>query len=236
MRFDFLYDAAAGCSRSATGWPMPTVPPASTRLLRSACLRGAARELRGDREGRRPAASLVPSRTPGDQRQWPRDPDVVGRHDVRVPDAAAADAQLSGDAAGSELPCGVRRQVEYARRRGMPWGVSESAYAFTDRAGHYQYRAFGVPGLGLKRGLVDDLVIAPYATALASLVDPAAAAQNFERLAREGLDGGTAFTKPSIAGREPRGGQRKSDTATGPRSCGPSLRTTRACRSWRSPT
>ena len=50
----------------------------------------------------------------------------------------------------------------------MPWGISESAYAFTDRAGNYQYRAFGVPGLGLKRGLADDLVIAPYATALAS--------------------------------------------------------------------
>ena len=87
----------------------------------------------------------------------------------------------------------LRRQMEYARRRGVPWGVSESAYAFTDRAGHYQYRAFGVPGLGLKRGLVDDLVVAPYATALASLVDPAAAAQNFERLTREGLDGRFGF-------------------------------------------
>ena len=87
----------------------------------------------------------------------------------------------------------VRRQIEYASRRGVPWGVSESAYAFADRAGHYQYRAFGVPGLGLKRGLVDDLVVAPYATALASLVDPAAAAQNFLRLAREGLDGRFGF-------------------------------------------
>src|SRR5688500_19609808 len=71
----------------------------------------------------------------------------------------------------------------------ISWGISESAYAFTDRAGNYQYRAFGVPGLGLKRGLNDDLVVAPYATALAALVDPAAAAENFARLAEAGLDG-----------------------------------------------
>ena len=83
----------------------------------------------------------------------------------------------------------VRRQIEYGRERGVPWGISESAYAFTDRAGNYQYRAFGVPGLGLRRGLADELVIAPYATALASLIDPAAAATNLERLARAGLSG-----------------------------------------------
>ena len=87
----------------------------------------------------------------------------------------------------------VRRQIDYGREHGVPWGISESAYAFTDRAGNYQYRAFGVPGLGLKRGLADDLVIAPYATALASLIAPAAAARNFERLAREGLDGRFGF-------------------------------------------
>lgn len=87
----------------------------------------------------------------------------------------------------------VRRQIEYGRERGVPWGVSESAYAFTDRAGNYQYRAFGVPGLGLRRGLADELVIAPYATALASLIAPAAAAANLERLAREGLLGPFGF-------------------------------------------
>jgi cyclic beta-1,2-glucan synthetase len=87
----------------------------------------------------------------------------------------------------------VRRQIEYGQSRGVPWGVSECAYAFTDRAGNYQYRAFGVPGLGLKRGLAEDLVVAPYATALAALVDPAAAADNFERLARLGLDGRFGF-------------------------------------------
>jgi cyclic beta-1,2-glucan synthetase len=87
----------------------------------------------------------------------------------------------------------VERQMDYARARGAPWGISESAYAFTDRAGDYQYRAFGVPGLGLKRGLAHDLVIAPYATALAAVLDPAAAAENFTRLAEAGLDGRFGF-------------------------------------------
>ena len=87
----------------------------------------------------------------------------------------------------------VRRQIDYGQQRDVPWGISESAYAFTDRDGNYQYRAFGVPGLGLKRGLSTDLVIAPYATALASLVTPAAAAENFERLAELGLDGRFGF-------------------------------------------
>ena len=63
----------------------------------------------------------------------------------------------------------------------------------TDREGTYQYKAFGVPGLGLKRGLEDELVIAPYATALASLVDPPAAAMNLERLAAEGAEGRFGF-------------------------------------------
>ena len=87
----------------------------------------------------------------------------------------------------------VRRQIEYGRQRGVPWGISESAYAFTDRGGAYQYRAFGVPGLGLRRGLSADLVIAPYATALASLFTPSAAAENLERLAGLGLEGRFGF-------------------------------------------
>jgi cyclic beta-1,2-glucan synthetase len=87
----------------------------------------------------------------------------------------------------------VRRQIEYGRQRHVPWGISESAYAFTDRDGTYQYRAFGVPGLGLKRGLVTDLVIAPYATALASQVSPAAAAANFDQLVDVGLEGRYGF-------------------------------------------
>jgi len=87
----------------------------------------------------------------------------------------------------------VRRQIEYGRERHVPWGISESAYAFTDRFGNYQYKAFGVPGLGFKRGLADDLVVSPYSTALASLIDPAAAVSNFTQLTREGLDGRFGF-------------------------------------------
>jgi cyclic beta-1,2-glucan synthetase len=90
-----------------------------------------------------------------------------------------------------DLSCrmALRRQVEYARERGVPWGISECAYAFLDKRGHYQYKAFSVPGLGLKRGLADDLVVAPYATALALLIDAPAAVRNLRRLAREGLLG-----------------------------------------------
>ena len=87
----------------------------------------------------------------------------------------------------------VKRQIDYARQRDVPWGISESAYALTDRAGNYQYRAFGVPGLGLQRGLVSKLVVSPYSTALASLVAPSAAAGNFARLQSLGLEGRYGF-------------------------------------------
>jgi cyclic beta-1,2-glucan synthetase len=83
----------------------------------------------------------------------------------------------------------VRRQRDYAAERGVPWGISECAYDLVDHHGNYQYKAFGVPGLGMKRGLADELVVAPYATALATLVHPTAAASNLRRLAREGLLG-----------------------------------------------
>ncbi len=80
----------------------------------------------------------------------------------------------------------VVRQIEYGRERGVPWGISESAYAARDLDFTYQYSSFGVPGLGLKRGLSEDLVIAPYATALAAIVDPSIALQNLDRLTQEG--------------------------------------------------
>ncbi len=80
----------------------------------------------------------------------------------------------------------VRRQVAYGAELGVPWGVSESAYNIRDLEFTYQYSNFGVPGLGLKRGLGGNAVIAPYATALASMVDPGAAARNFARLAAIG--------------------------------------------------
>ncbi len=100
---------------------------------------------------------------------------------------------FSGTLLDQSCRAAVRRQIDYGRQRRVPWGISESAYAFTDRDGTYQYRAFGVPGLGLKRGLVADLVIAPYATALASQVSPAMAVENFDRLAEAGLEGRYGF-------------------------------------------
>jgi cyclic beta-1,2-glucan synthetase len=87
----------------------------------------------------------------------------------------------------------VRRQREYGALHGVPWGVSESAYDLVDRHDHYQYKAFGVPGLGLKRGLADELVAAPYAAALAVLVDPVAAVLDLRRFAAEGVVGKYGF-------------------------------------------
>ncbi|MCK5506868.1 MAG: cellobiose phosphorylase [Thermodesulfovibrionia bacterium] len=73
-------------------------------------------------------------------------------------------------------------QRQYAAERGVPWGISESAFGVTDASNNYQYRAFGVPGLGLRRGLTDDLVVTPYATALALCARPSTAVENLRRL------------------------------------------------------
>ncbi|HSH69308.1 MAG TPA: glucoamylase family protein, partial [Deferrisomatales bacterium] len=83
----------------------------------------------------------------------------------------------------------VASQIAYGKKRGVPWGISESGYNAIDVSLNYQYRAFGVPGLGLKRGLADDLVVTPYASALALLVAPEEACQNLERLAAAGFEG-----------------------------------------------
>jgi cyclic beta-1,2-glucan synthetase len=87
----------------------------------------------------------------------------------------------------------VRRQIQYGKERDTPWGVSEAAYNARDLELTYQYSNFGVPGLGLKRGLGENLVVAPYASALAAMVDPAAAVRNFVRLAAEGARGRYGF-------------------------------------------
>ena len=87
----------------------------------------------------------------------------------------------------------VARQIEYGSQRGVPWGMSESGYNTVDVHLNYQYRAFGVPGLGLKRGLADDLVVAPYASALALTVAPEKACLNLQRLAAEGFLGKFGF-------------------------------------------
>ena len=83
----------------------------------------------------------------------------------------------------------VARQMSYAAERGVPWGISESALNARDLDRTYQYSSFGVPGLGLKRGLAEDVVIAPYATALAAMVQPEAAVENLARLGAVGASG-----------------------------------------------
>ncbi|MGB5202123.1 MAG: glucoamylase family protein, partial [Sedimenticolaceae bacterium] len=87
----------------------------------------------------------------------------------------------------------VARQIHYGQQRDVPWGMSESGYNTVDVHLNYQYRAFGVPGLGLKRGLVEDLVVAPYASALALMVAPEAACLNLQRLSAAGAEGQFGF-------------------------------------------
>jgi len=101
----------------------------------------------------------------------------------------------------------VARQIAYGKQRGVPWGISESGYNSVDANLNYQYRAFGVPGLGLKRGLAEDLVVAPYASALALLVEPEASCLNLQRLAAAGLAGryGLYEAVDYTAARLPRG-------------------------------
>ncbi|MDD5762690.1 MAG: glucoamylase family protein, partial [bacterium] len=87
----------------------------------------------------------------------------------------------------------VGRQIEYGKKRGVPWGMSESGYNMVDVRLNYQYRAFGVPGLGLKRGLASDLVVAPYASALALMVAPEEACRNLQRLGDKEIIGKYGF-------------------------------------------
>ncbi len=85
------------------------------------------------------------------------------------------------------------RHVAYGAERGVPWGVSESAYNLRDRHLTYQYRPFGVPDLALKRGLGRDLVVAPYASVLASMIDPQRALANLTQLEATGALGPYGF-------------------------------------------
>ncbi|MFA7523148.1 MAG: glucoamylase family protein [Halothiobacillaceae bacterium] len=87
----------------------------------------------------------------------------------------------------------VAVQRRYGEKLGLPWGVSESGFAARNDSRHYQYQAFGVPGLGLRHGLSDDYVVAPYASALALSVAPTAAVANLRRLDKLGLRGRYGF-------------------------------------------
>ncbi|MGM0587003.1 MAG: GH36-type glycosyl hydrolase domain-containing protein [Bacteroidota bacterium] len=87
----------------------------------------------------------------------------------------------------------MRHQQDYGQKLKKPWGVSESAYYVMNQEMDYQYRAFGVPGLGLKRGLAEEYVVAPYATMLAMMLDPQSALRNLKSLKEEGAYGPLGF-------------------------------------------
>lgn len=87
----------------------------------------------------------------------------------------------------------VKLQADYGRKRGIPWGISESGYNAVDASLNYQYKAFGVPGLGLKRGLEEELVIAPYASMMALMVSLAKSCENLQLLSANGFEGEFGF-------------------------------------------
>ncbi len=95
----------------------------------------------------------------------------------------------SGSLLGQSERAAVEVQRQYAREQGIPWGISESAFASRDPEHRYRYRAFGVPELGLRRELARDRVISPYATVLALAVERGAALDNLLELQRLGLVG-----------------------------------------------
>lgn len=104
----------------------------------------------------------------------------------------------------------VRAQEAYGRARGVPWGVSESAFNAKDAQLTYQYQAFGVPGLGLKRGLSEEVVVAPYASIIALPIDPASVARNLAAFSAEGAEGRFGYYESLdyTAGRVPAGQRR----------------------------
>ena len=104
----------------------------------------------------------------------------------------------------------VAWQIKYGKKTGRPWGISESCFNMINAGSDYQYRAFGAPGLGLKRGLEEDAVVAPYASTLALMVTPEKACENLELLSKKGVEGRFGFYEAVdyTASRLPRGKSR----------------------------
>ncbi len=87
----------------------------------------------------------------------------------------------------------IQKQMEYGKKRAVPWGISESGYNMVDANLNYQYKAFGVPGTGFKRGLGEDLVVSPYSTMMALMVEPEHAYDNLQVLKEAGFEGKFGF-------------------------------------------
>ena len=81
----------------------------------------------------------------------------------------------------------IMSQKEYAKKLNIPWGISEAAFNVKDLKSNYQYKAFGIPWLGLKRGLGDELVVSGYGSVLAIGDLPKEEVQNLKRLEQEGM-------------------------------------------------
>ena len=94
---------------------------------------------------------------------------------------------------GASVAGAVRIQQLYCRAKSFPWGVSEAAYNARDAASNYQYRAFGIPVLGLSKMSPEDFVVAPYASMLALMVDPRGATANLRHMAERGWAGRYGF-------------------------------------------
>ncbi len=108
----------------------------------------------------------------------------------------------------------VAIQIAYGRKHGVPWGISECAFADLDHEKTYQYQAFGVPELGLKRGLADKIVVAPYATLLAVGIAPRESLRNLKRLAEMGLLNDYGYFEALDYSQQPsRGGRTGGDRA-----------------------
>jgi cyclic beta-1,2-glucan synthetase len=101
--------------------------------------------------------------------------------------------QYEGSLLTQSCRVAVLRQQEHGRQNNIPWGISESAFGALAINSDYHYRSFGVPGLGLKRGLAKDLVVSPYSTLMALTIDPAAAVENLQTLVEEGALGDFGF-------------------------------------------
>ena len=155
--------------------------------LRPARVGGPARQLHGDRDRQGAAGALVQARTSAHAGRRRRARCCRGARSMFEYLMPLLVMRTLSRARCSTRPTTrvVERQIEYGAQRGVPWGISESAYNARDLEGNYQYRAFGVPGLGLKRGLADDLVVAPYATRRwPRRSSRAKSSRNLERLAR----------------------------------------------------
>ena len=239
MRFDFLYDRRRRIF--AIGYRLADAdgPGRLDRVvLRPAGVRSAAGQLRGDRQGRRAAAPLVPPRTPGDQRRRPRRADLLGRHDVRVPDAAAPDAELPRHAARSELPRRVRRQIDYgraARRAVGHLGVGLRVHRPRGHLSVPRVRRARARAEARARHRSGDCAVRHGARQPGR--SPAAAAENFDRLADAGPGRALRVLRGGrLQPAQPRRRAARRQPPCAPSSSAPTSPTTRACRWWRSPT